>query len=167
MNVDFITAIKLFFANYANFRGRSTRAEYWWAMLGIFVISCILSFLKWETLNGLFSLAVIIPNYAIMTRRFHDAGYSGWVVLALIFANIIAAALWGFALGSAVLSALTDPTALLNIISSHIVLIGLGGLISLAAGIIALVILVRPSVPDNQYGPNPYGEDTDGYTTIQ
>ena len=32
MNVDFITAIKIYFANYVNFRGRSTRAEYWWAV---------------------------------------------------------------------------------------------------------------------------------------
>lgn len=26
-NVDFITAVKMFFMNYANFRGRSTRAD--------------------------------------------------------------------------------------------------------------------------------------------
>ena len=37
MNVDFLTAIKLFFANYVNFRGRSTRAEYWFAMLFVLI----------------------------------------------------------------------------------------------------------------------------------
>ena len=27
MNVDFVTAIKIYFANYVNFKGRSTRAD--------------------------------------------------------------------------------------------------------------------------------------------
>ena len=45
MNVDFVAAIKLFFANYANFKGRSTRAEYWWAMLFVFLISFVLEFI--------------------------------------------------------------------------------------------------------------------------
>lgn len=71
MNVDFITAIKMFFANYANFKGRSTRAEYWWVMLFMFLVSCILGMLGTfgYYINYAFSAACLIPGMALGTRR--------------------------------------------------------------------------------------------------
>ena len=80
MNVDFLTAIKLFFANYANFRGRSTRAEYWWVALFLVIVSLAFSMLKLNLLSTIFSLAVFIPSLAIAFRRFHDTGRSGGYV---------------------------------------------------------------------------------------
>ena len=78
MNVTFSTAIKLYFANYANFKGRSTRAEYWWAMLFVFILNIITS--KIPYFSAVIGLGLIIPNLAIVTRRFHDSGRSGWWV---------------------------------------------------------------------------------------
>lgn len=40
-SVSFGEAIKLFFANYTNFRGRSTKSEYWWAFLFNFFVSML------------------------------------------------------------------------------------------------------------------------------
>ncbi|MCA3773009.1 DUF805 domain-containing protein, partial [Cutibacterium sp.] len=37
--VDFGLAIKLFFKNYAVFRGRASRSEYWWTVLFNFIIA--------------------------------------------------------------------------------------------------------------------------------
>lgn len=74
MNVNFSTAIKLYFANYANFKGRSTRAEYWWAMLFVFILNIIT--LKIPYFSAVIGLGLIIPNLAIVTRRFHDSGRS-------------------------------------------------------------------------------------------
>lgn len=91
MNVDFLTAIKLFFANYANFNGRSTRAEFWWVALFTFGVSTILSILGLDFISILFSLAVIIPNLAISFCRFHDTGRSGWWVIGLCLASLIGA----------------------------------------------------------------------------
>lgn len=82
-NVDFITAVKMFFMNYANFKGRSTRAEYWWAILGVAIINCILIWIS-PILYGLFYLAIIIPQLAILTRRVHDIGKSGCGYSALL-----------------------------------------------------------------------------------
>lgn len=164
-NVDFITAVKMFFMNYANFKGRSTRAEYWWAMLGMFLISLILGWIS-DTLSGIFSLAIIIPSLAILTRRFHDIGKSGWWVVGLYAANIIGAALLCGGLFSAIASGAlsvsqieSDPVALMNVIKGSAATMSIGSIICLAAGITSLVFCVTKSAPDNQYGPNPYGAE--------
>lgn len=80
MNVDFITAIKMYFANYANFKGRSTRAEYWWAMLFLVLVSSFLSFFGaiGNVVYMIWGLACVIPTLAISIRRLHDSSLSGW-----------------------------------------------------------------------------------------
>lgn len=164
MNVDFLTAIKLFFANYANFNGRSTRAEFWWVALFTFGVSTILSILGLDFISILFSLAVIIPNLAISFRRFHDTGRSGWWVIGLCLASLIGAIIMYGPIFSAVLGNSVDnlkPEALAGAftssISQNIGTIFTGGLIAVVATIWNIVILIQPSAPDNKYGPNPYG----------
>lgn len=95
MNVDFITAIKMFFANYANFKGRSTRAEYWWVMLFMFLVSCVLGFFGslGNYIYFAFSLACFIPSLALGIRRLHDTGKSGWW-LAIFYILIGACFTW-------------------------------------------------------------------------
>ncbi len=79
--------------NYANFKGRARRKEYWMftlfyviflaiaavldALLGLdFTIGS--SSLGYGWLYTLFSLAVLIPSLAVGARRLHDTGKSGW-----------------------------------------------------------------------------------------
>lgn len=164
-NVDFITAVKMFFMNYANFKGRSTRAEYWWAMLGMFLISLILGWIS-DTLSGIFSLAIIFPSLAILTPRFHDIGKSGWWVVGLYAANIIGAVLmFGGVFGAIASGALSvtqmesDPTALYSAMAGSAATMSIGGILVLAASITSLVFCVTKSAPDNQYGPDPYGAE--------
>ncbi len=163
MNVDFLTAIKLFFANYANFRGRSTRAEYWWVALFLVIVSLAFSMLKLNLLSTIFSLAVFIPSLAIAFRRFHDTGRSGWWVFAFYVVAWIGAAIMLGPLVSIVITMANDPDALreamLGYFANHPVAMFLGLILILAAGIWQLIILVMPSAPDNKYGPNPYGEN--------
>lgn len=82
-NVTFIEAIQLFFKNYTNFSGRATRAEYWYAVLFMFLVGCVLAifgkFGMW--LSYLFSLGCFVPSIAIAIRRMHDIGKSGWWIL--------------------------------------------------------------------------------------
>ena len=155
MNVDFITAIKMYFANYANFRGRSTRAEYWWAMLFVFLVGCVASFLG-DIFTSIVGLALIVPNLAILTRRFHDAGKSGWWVVGFYIAQF---AVMGFSMSSlfgAIAGGNIAPVQ--DIVANHSGSIVLGSIIMFAIGIWMIVICCTPSKPDNQYGPNPYGE---------
>ncbi len=93
--VDFGEAIKLYFQNYVNFNGRSTRSEYWFATLFIFIVGFCVGMIEGmlslttgtdiEIFSKLLELAFMIPSLAIGIRRLHDIGKSGtWVLLNLI-----------------------------------------------------------------------------------
>lgn len=161
MNVDFITAIKMYFANYANFKGRSTRAEFWWAMLFVFLVSLVCKFIAINALASLVSLALLIPNLAVLTRRFHDINKSGWWVLIIWVIEVIGALLVFMALGKALLNAEVDPEGMVAAVQEHMGMVSSGYIIIIAAAIWQIVWCCKPSQPDNQYGVNPYGEDTD------
>ena len=89
-----IEAVKVFFRNYTNFSGRSTRADYWWVVLASvifgFCLGLVCGILRIDTkamagLEGLIGLALIIPSLALSVRRLHDINKSGWfLLLALI-----------------------------------------------------------------------------------
>jgi uncharacterized membrane protein YhaH (DUF805 family) len=75
--------------NYAVFSGRAQRTEYWMFVLFNFIITLALAFLDSAinnpgVLTGLYSLAVLIPSLAVLFRRLHDTGRSGWWVLILL-----------------------------------------------------------------------------------
>lgn len=75
--VDFLTAIKLFFTRYTDFQGRSRRSEYWWVVLfnclASGIISAILGDLGW-----IWTVVTFVPGIALAVRRLHDVGKSGW-----------------------------------------------------------------------------------------
>jgi len=82
---------------YAVFEGRARRSEYWYFVLFNFLISLALTFLD-EALgllefgtNTVYSLAVMIPSLAVLVRRMHDVGKSGWFCLIPIYNLILAA----------------------------------------------------------------------------
>ena len=88
--MDFGTALKKFFQNYANFEGRARRAEYWWPYLAVMIavmiasmigvmIGCCIPFL-----NILVGLATMIPIIAAGVRRLHDLGKSGLYYLFVL-----------------------------------------------------------------------------------
>src|SRR5579871_228739 len=75
---------------YAVFSGRARRKEYWMFALISFLISLVLSVLDSVLgltrggigpLDGLYSLAVLIPGLAVTIRRLHDTNRSGWWLL--------------------------------------------------------------------------------------
>ena len=175
MNVSFIEAITLFFKKYADFKGRATRAEFWWAYLGMVVISTIIqvasslfirinpadfnpydiaSFigigLRANIPGMIFSLAIMVPQIAISCRRLHDIGSSGkWLLLFYCIVMI------GYAL--VITGIFTTFSHLLSgNVSSGLMLIGLGFLPILGGVIWMLVWFVTPSDADNKYGPDPY-----------
>lgn len=76
--MDFGTALKKFFQNYANFEGRARRAEYWWPYLAVMIGCCI------PFLNILVGLATMIPIIVAGVRRLHDLGKSGLYYLFVL-----------------------------------------------------------------------------------
>ncbi|KAA9026944.1 DUF805 domain-containing protein [Niallia endozanthoxylica] len=69
--------------NYVGFQGRATRQEYWMFVLMNFIAVCILSIVELllgipGVLTGIYGLAVFLPSLAVLVRRLHDIGKSGW-----------------------------------------------------------------------------------------
>ncbi|WP_164848037.1 DUF805 domain-containing protein [Lacticaseibacillus hulanensis] len=164
--VGFFSALVLFFKNYVNFTGRSTRAEYWW----MFLWQVIYGVLLWGSIAGLgimilqksadnesatayiglavvlgivalvLALAVIIPSISLRVRRYRDAGVNPLLVLI------------PYILPNAVTFFLhipnTDSSATFNAwLASSGMQIGLLLLISFAAWLFNLVITLMPSKP--------------------
>jgi uncharacterized membrane protein YhaH (DUF805 family) len=78
---------------YAVFRGRSARTEYWMFILINLIITVILDLFDSALLGdmvyasgpltSIYMLAVLLPNLAVAVRRLHDTGRSGWYLLLL------------------------------------------------------------------------------------
>ena len=77
--MDFFSSLKrnMTTAAYAQFEGRASRSEYWW-----FYLFTVLATAAADTLGGsvgnLASLAFFLPGLALVARRLHDTGRSGW-----------------------------------------------------------------------------------------
>lgn len=78
------------FKKYADFNGRARRREYWTFTLinaGIGITLRLLSGLSqvFYVLYIVFTIAIIIPELAVLVRRFHDIGKSGaWLFIGMI-----------------------------------------------------------------------------------
>jgi len=80
------------FKKYATFTGRARRSEYWYFVLMNFLVTLVLYALVFVSAaagSGLFAmifgaliviyaLGSIIPSLALLVRRLHDSGKSGW-----------------------------------------------------------------------------------------
>ena len=85
-----VEATKEFFTKYATFKGRTSRKNFWLAVLGIFIISFLLGIVCGilQSVTGsesitsivtlIWELALIVPSIAIGVRRLHDINKSGW-----------------------------------------------------------------------------------------
>ena len=75
-SIGFLDAIKLYFRNYANFEGRSRRSEYFYALLFVNIVtSCCAAV---PALAAIWTLGTLLPGIALVVRRLHDVGRSGW-----------------------------------------------------------------------------------------
>jgi uncharacterized membrane protein YhaH (DUF805 family) len=126
--MGFGVAVKSFWTNYANFKGRARRSEYWFIQLFLVVTNLAAAVIDLVLMNGdvdrfianggggivglVWLLATIVPALAVLVRRLHDTGRTGWWVLI--------------------------------------------GLVPIAGGIVLLVFSVMDSHPqENTYGPSP------------
>ena len=73
--------------NYCNFSGRASRSEYWWYALFTMILSVVIGFVLGifgagstavSVIQGLVSLALLLPGLGLCVRRLHDISKSGW-----------------------------------------------------------------------------------------
>jgi uncharacterized membrane protein YhaH (DUF805 family) len=81
--MSFASAIRSGFANYANFKGRASRREYWWWALFTLIAQAIVSTID-NDLGDVLSLALLLPSVAVAVRRMHDTDHRGWWMLVPI-----------------------------------------------------------------------------------
>jgi uncharacterized membrane protein YhaH (DUF805 family) len=82
------------FKRYADFSGRSQRAEYWYFTLGNFIVGFILGLIDGMMgaasqggvglLTMIYFLGILIPSLAVSVRRLHDIGRTGWWIFVAI-----------------------------------------------------------------------------------
>lgn len=152
--MTFAQAIKTCFNRYATFTGRATRSEYWWWILFCFlsiIAICIIAALIGVATAGsrgvgllgfffllpfiIFCIVILVPSWAVLFRRLHDAGHPGYWILLYLVPYVIS--LFAALVGSQIMSMLF-------------------GFLSFAGSIVLLVFVLQPSQPyDNQFGPCP------------
>ena len=117
--VAFVRAVTSAYGQYFQFSGRSTRSEFWFWFL--FVMLAAASFATGAVLVShltgpssqaantalifaflIFWAGSLIPNYALIFRRLHDVGRSGWwfLVMAVPIVGLILLIYWLCQLGT-------------------------------------------------------------------
>lgn len=125
-----------FFTKSFQFSGRATRQEFWVPTLILALVSLIIGGHKQSKLTeGVFTALITLPSLSITSRRYHDAGISGWYQLPQY------------------LSFLLLPLAFMSFIgkgAKTLVVISIS-----AVNIIGFIFTLLPSKSGNKYGPRP------------
>jgi uncharacterized membrane protein YhaH (DUF805 family) len=79
-------AMRSGFSNYAKFRGRASRSEFWWFILFVSLVGVGLNLIDnaigWGfILGGIWSLVILLPVLGLYFRRLHDTDRSAWWLL--------------------------------------------------------------------------------------
>lgn len=113
--MGFGQAVSTCFSKYATFSGRARRSEFWWWQLFVIIVVLLaavidnvagLQFTKKSStatvsvgwIEAVVELAVLIPSIAVLFRRLHDTGRSGWWWLLSWICCIGTILLWIFCL---------------------------------------------------------------------
>ena len=78
--MQFFAAIQTGFRNYAYFKGRAARADYWWWVLFTVLAEGATSGFG-DAINGFVTIALFLPSIAVGVRRMHDTNHRGWWIL--------------------------------------------------------------------------------------
>lgn len=95
--MGFAAAVKSLWSNYANFKGRARRSEYWFIQLFLVLTNLAAAVIDLVLMNGdvdrfianggggivglIWILATIVPALAVLIRRLHDTSRRGWWAL--------------------------------------------------------------------------------------
>ena len=95
--MSFLDAIKSFWSHYSKFKGRSRRSEYWWIQLFLVLTNLAVAAIDLALMDGdvdrfianggggivglIWILVTIVPALAVLVRRLHDTGKTGWWAL--------------------------------------------------------------------------------------
>ncbi|GHU37312.1 hypothetical protein FACS1894105_09190 [Clostridia bacterium] len=150
---------------YAEFKGRATRAEFWWAMLTSIIINFVLYIFSmipyigvlFTVITTVVALGTIIPITALWFRRLHDVGKSGKLYIVFLC----------LAVAEGIFAAILIAVTAVSIASIFLGGGDGGGFVFAAflviadsiAIIVVGIILIIFAAKEGIYGPNQYGND--------
>lgn len=156
---------------YADFKGRARRAEYWSFMLlqslayGLIVAfaltglgakdagSGIATVLMAFGILGLVSLALFLPNLAVLARRMHDINLSAWFLLLLV-PNVVA----NFQTMGTLMTIGKTPNMSAETLAAQMAGTGVITIVAMLCSLAVFVITVWPGASGhNKFGPDPKG----------
>ena len=158
--MSFTDAIKSGFRNYANFKGRASRSEFWWWTLFAVLVQAATSGLN-DNINSVASLVLLLPGIAVNVRRLHDTNRRGtwliWPVLTLVV-GVVSFVL--FAVSASLDLAKTSEWDLENKVQgAPVVFLVVGGVALLATLVLGLLnlsfTLMKSDSEMNRFGPPP------------
>ncbi|MBY0790705.1 DUF805 domain-containing protein [Corynebacterium pseudokroppenstedtii] len=98
-------AVRRFVTRAFRFKGRSSRSEFWWVQLVLFLIYAAVSAVAISAgvdpddvtnpvglASAVFNLIILVPSLSLTWRRLHDAGFAGpwwFIVFTVIGAFVI------------------------------------------------------------------------------
>ena len=101
MELPFVKAFLKMIGSALDYKSRTSRADFWWATLGVFILALVVSILfGWMGAIGKFIIYVVdvvlwIPQLMMAIRRLHDVGKSGWwILIALTLIGGIVLLIW-------------------------------------------------------------------------
>lgn len=167
--LTFGEAVKTCLKKYADFSGRARRSEYWFFYLFYILVVVVASFvfvilglLGMPKIIGTFgnlvvTLGFILPQYAVMFRRLHDTGRSGWWIGGyLLFGLVVAAQVVFVALDYVQYGGMGMMCEFVTENVGAFVGLLLTGGIAVVWNIALIVLCVLDSKPEaNKYGPSP------------
>jgi len=158
--VNFVDSIKSGFRNYANFKGRASRPEFWWWTLFAVIVQSVTSVLD-DTINSIASLALLLPGLAVNVRRLHDTDRRGtWLLWPLITLVVGIASFVLFAVAASLDFDKSSEWDLENAVQgapvAFLVVGGVALLATLVLGLLNLSFTLMKSDPEmNRFGPPP------------
>jgi uncharacterized membrane protein YhaH (DUF805 family) len=132
---------------FLGFSGRTSKRDFWIGFAALFAAGFAASLVP--LVGALASLALLYPWTALVTKRLHDFGRSGWLVLI----PTLPAALSGTL---AVYGALAMSNA--ATLGSALAVAGFALLVSTIAMLVGLAFLLWVGLSAGDTGPNAYGE---------
>lgn len=145
-----IQAVERFFRNYATFSGRASRSEFWWPTLMMGIVETVLGALAVAsdiglvgTVQGILSLALLVPSLAVSVRRLHDINLNGAWLIPFAGLTVLGSVLSVMGAMAAVFVLFLVP----DVVEQGINLILLGSIIATVAGVAYAICMAWPSNP--------------------
>jgi uncharacterized membrane protein YhaH (DUF805 family) len=136
--------------HYFDMAGRVSRSDFWYFVLGCFVLgvgAAIIGGLTLLPLSAVVGLALLLPSAGMGARRLQDTGRDGVLVWALIIPSaitqIFALLVWG-------------PFGIIGFLAFYFTIGWLLNLVALVALVALIYFWCQPGTPEaNKYGPPP------------